>query len=184
MLVHGPFKLGKYMTLYRCIKTISNFDPCHPQTLRYVPVPSVQTALKVASGSEDKTTKLWDVATHSCLNTFYEHSDVVTSVAFHPSNVCLASCGLDKTIKIWDTRSNTLIQHYDAHTAAVNSIRFHPTGNFLISSSADNTLKIWDLREGHLMYTLQGHQASANSATFSPNGDFSHPLYVNYTYVS
>ena len=58
---------------------------------------------KVASGSEDKTTKLWDVATHSCLNTFYEHSDVVTSVAFHPSIVCRCQLWLDKTIKIWDT---------------------------------------------------------------------------------
>lgn len=119
------------------------------------------------TGSDDKTVKLWDVATHKCRHTFYEHNrylyicqfieplfalcsahacllacSAVSAVAFHPQGTVIAAAGDDGCIKLWDLRSNRLIQHYSAHSAGVTSISCHPSGDFLLSSSNDGSLKV------------------------------------------
>ena len=81
----------------------------------------------IASGSDDKTVKLWDVNLNGeLIHTFTDHTGMISDVKFHPDGTCLASCGSDKKIKIFDVRSHRLLQHYDAHTDLVNSIAFHP----------------------------------------------------------
>ena len=57
---------------------------------------------QLASGSEDKTIKLWDVANRKCLATLKGHSDAVNSVAWSPDGKTLASAGDDSTIRLWD----------------------------------------------------------------------------------
>jgi WD40 repeat protein len=56
----------------------------------------------LASGSSDRTIKLWDVATGREVRTLSGHTDIVTSVAFSPDGRLLASGSDDKTIKLWD----------------------------------------------------------------------------------
>ena len=46
---------------------------------------------KVASGSRDKTVKLWDVTSGECLQTLEGHSDDVMSVSFSPDGTKVAS---------------------------------------------------------------------------------------------
>ena len=124
------------------------------------------------SGGDDKLVKLWDVATHRCIHTFYDHASNVNQVLFSGDGTCVASCSADRTIKIWDARSYQLLQHYPAHTDVVTSIALHPSGNYLLSSSADATLKLWDLREGQLLYTLHGHHGAATATAFTSGGDY------------
>ena len=54
----------------------------------------------LASGSTDKSVKLWDVATGQCMQTLEGHSNVVYSVAFTHNSHTLASGSRDKTIKL------------------------------------------------------------------------------------
>ena len=46
---------------------------------------------KVASGSRDKTVKLWDVTSGECLQTLEGHSSSVNSVSFSPDGTKVAS---------------------------------------------------------------------------------------------
>jgi WD40 repeat protein len=55
----------------------------------------------LASGSADKTIKLWDAASGQLLRTLTGHTDSVGSVAFSPDGRTLASGSADKTIKLW-----------------------------------------------------------------------------------
>lgn len=55
----------------------------------------------IASGSADKTIKLWHLSTGELLGTFTGHTHTVTAVAFTASGEMLVSGSLDKTIKIW-----------------------------------------------------------------------------------
>ena len=59
----------------------------------------------LASGSEDSTIKLWDVASGRDLHTLRGHSDQVRSVAFSPDGRLLVSGSDDTTIKFWDIGS-------------------------------------------------------------------------------
>jgi centriolar protein POC1 len=126
----------------------------------------------VASGSDDRTVKLWDVVHASLIHTFTDHCGMVNGVSFHPDGTCLASGSTDKKIKIFDVRSQKLLQHYDAHNDAVNSVSFHSNGVYLTSTSNDSTVKIWDLRKGQILYTLFGHEGPTVCASFSPLGDY------------
>jgi WD40 repeat protein len=55
----------------------------------------------LASGSADKTVKLWSVESQKELNTLQGHSYSVNSIAFSPDGKYLASGSQDKTIKLW-----------------------------------------------------------------------------------
>lgn len=144
----------------------------------------------LVSGSDDKTIKLWDLKSKTCIKSYCDHNGLVSGVAFHPSGTLVATCSMDRSIKLFDIRTHKLIQHYgDAHGSStvqtsiegnsglaggVNSINFGGRdGEWLISTGMDGVVKIWDVKEGHLFYTLHGHKnGPTTSATFSPKGDF------------
>lgn len=54
---------------------------------------------KLASGSIDKTIKIWDLTNYNQIQTLKVHSNSIYCLAVLP-NSKLASCSLDKTIKM------------------------------------------------------------------------------------
>lgn len=63
----------------------------------------------IASGSDDRTVRIWDMSTNKEIVKFTDHTGMVNQVQFHPDSTCLASCGTDKKIKIFDCRSHRLL---------------------------------------------------------------------------
>jgi WD40 repeat protein len=57
---------------------------------------------RLASGSFDRTIKIWDAGTGAETLTLRGHDNAVFFVAFSPDGTRLASESGDKTIKIWD----------------------------------------------------------------------------------
>ncbi len=55
----------------------------------------------LASGSLDKTVKLWEVGTGKLLQTLKGHEGSVRSVSYSPDGQTLASGSEDKTVKLW-----------------------------------------------------------------------------------
>ena len=72
---------------------------------------------KVASGSFDKTVKLWDVTSGECLQTLEGHSSDVYSVSFSPDGTKVASGSDDKTVKLWDVTSGECLQTLEGHSS-------------------------------------------------------------------
>jgi WD40 repeat protein len=124
----------------------------------------------LASGSEDKTVKLWDVETGKELKTLKGHQDSVNSVSFPPDGKTLASASRDKTVKLWDVVTGKELKTLNGHQSAVNSVSYSPDGKTLASASRDNTVKLWDVVTGKELKTLNGHQDQVWSVSFSPDG--------------
>ncbi|MBE9008546.1 trypsin-like peptidase domain-containing protein [Fortiea sp. LEGE XX443] len=101
----------------------------------------------LASGSSDKTIKIWNIATGREIRTLNGHSELVNSVAFSPDSKTLASGSYDKTIKIWNVATEQEITTLKGHSGSVNSVAFSPDGKTLASGSDDATIKIWQLSE-------------------------------------
>jgi WD40 repeat protein len=59
---------------------------------------------RIASGSLDRTVKVWDARTGEVERTLTGHSSFVLAVAFSPSEERIASGSTDRTIKVWDLR--------------------------------------------------------------------------------
>ena len=60
---------------------------------------------QMASGSKDKSVKLWNLETGTELSTMTRHSDTLSSVAFSADGQWVMSGSMDKTIRLWDTHA-------------------------------------------------------------------------------
>jgi WD40 repeat protein len=124
----------------------------------------------LASGSGDKTIKLWDVASGQLLRTLTGHTERIESVAFSPDGRKLTSGSTDETIKLWDVASGQLLRTLTGHKYTTESVAFSPDGRTLASGGWDHAIKLWDSASGELLRTLTSHTKSVNSVAFSPDG--------------
>jgi WD40 repeat protein/tRNA A-37 threonylcarbamoyl transferase component Bud32 len=125
----------------------------------------------LASGSGDKTIKLWDVQSQKQIATLTGHSSYLSSVAFSPDGRTLASGSQDWTIKLWDVQSQGQIAALTGHSDMVWSVAFSPDGRTLASGSY-KMIKLWDVLSQRQIATLTGHSDddSVSSVAFSPDG--------------
>lgn len=101
----------------------------------------------LASGSRDRTVRLWSVAGGgSPLMTFRAHENWVRGVLVHPSGNHVLSCGDDRSIRVFDIKSNRCLRTIeDAHPHFVTSVAMHHTLPVLVSGGVDHTVKCWQL---------------------------------------
>ena len=60
------------------------------------------TGSRIASGSDDKTVRVWDAATGACELILADHSCYVMSVCFDSTGSRIASGSWDKTVRVWE----------------------------------------------------------------------------------
>ncbi|KAI9226502.1 MAG: WD40-repeat-containing domain protein [Piptocephalis tieghemiana] len=99
-----------------------------------------------ATGSRDKTIKLWDAMTGQCVHTFVGHGNWVRGLVFHPSGRFLLSASDDKCIKIWDLKTGRCQKTLEAHGHFVTCIAFNQKNPVVASGSVDQVVKIWECR--------------------------------------
>src|SRR5262249_19868893 len=98
----------------------------------------------LASGSEDRTVCLWDLATREGRHTLKGHADAVTAVAFSPRGQIVASGSAEKTLRWWETATGGDVANLeDGHTEAVQGIAFAPSGRQLATAAADKSVGLW-----------------------------------------
>ncbi|MBD2496232.1 serine/threonine-protein kinase [Nostoc sp. FACHB-280] len=124
----------------------------------------------LASGSDDKTIKLWNLATGTEISTLKGHLKWIWAIAFHPHGKILASGSADQTIKLWNLATTEEIRTLKGHTGGVTAVAFSPDGKILASGSLDKTIKLWNLATGKLIRTLSGHSQAVATIAFSPDG--------------
>ncbi len=129
----------------------------------------------LASGAQDSTIKLWDIATKENIATLRQ-THWVYLVAFSPDGTTLASGVYDEKIKewdkikLWDVTTKENIATLAGHTRNVRSVAFSPDGAILASGSEDKTVKLWDIVKKENIATLENHTAWVSSVAFSPDG--------------
>jgi WD40 repeat protein len=107
----------------------------------------------------------------------------VHSVAFHPTELILATGIGDNTAKLWQfskeiTIPANFLANLEGHAnkSFVLSIAFHPTRPLLATGSTDKTVKLWSLlpdnRTVNCEDTLEGHTYSVTSVAFHPTESF------------
>lgn len=97
--------------------------------------------------------KLWNLITGQlrCLD---HHKGNISSLAFSPAGLELASGSLDNTIKLWDVALGVCIGTLVGHESPVHAIAYSPDRKCIVSSSGDKTLKVWNTTTGQCVRTI------------------------------
>ena len=125
----------------------------------------------VVTGSDDKTTRLWDVGSGAEIRRFQGHRASVNAVTFSPDGRLVLTGG-DTTARIWDPATGAEIRQFQGHTRAVNAVTFSPDGRFVLTGSADRTARLWDPASGSEIRRFSGHTDTVEAVAFSPDGRF------------
>ncbi len=135
------------------------------QSLAYSP-----QQLLLASGSADKTVRVWNLDTLALKRSYRGPRDFVTSVAFSQSGKLLAAGSLDGRIQIWSVLSSRRLRALNGHRGRIADIAFSPSGDQLASAGEDGTVRVWDLQRGRIVRALTGHVGGATAVAFAPDG--------------
>jgi WD40 repeat protein/serine/threonine protein kinase len=130
----------------------------------------------VLSGGEDKTLKLWEVATGQCLRNFEGHIASVDSVSFSPNGRFALSSSSDNTLKLWEVatgqclRTSQITFEKQSGYYYLTCLSLSPDGRHAVSKSLDEPMKLWDVATGKCLRTFQGHNGPTRSVSFSSDG--------------
>ncbi|CAM9644761.1 unnamed protein product [Ectocarpus sp. 12 AP-2014] len=101
----------------------------------------------VASGSRDKTVKLWNASVGHCLMTFSVHENWVRCVLVHPSGAFVLSASDDRSVRAFDVKTGRCARKLeDAHGHFVTALAMHKTSPIVVSGGVDRELHVWECR--------------------------------------
>ncbi len=124
----------------------------------------------LATGSADKTVKIWELATQKELAKFESHLGHVLTVAFNPDASKLATGGADKVLNFWNTKTReqeiTLKQ-----IAPVTAVAWAQDGKVLFSATDDGMVKAYSEFKAH---TGRETSEAARDKRFASAGELLH----------
>mmetsp|Transcript_2394 Transcript_2394/g.4480 ORF Transcript_2394/g.4480 Transcript_2394/m.4480 type:complete len:481 (+) Transcript_2394:283-1725(+) len=151
---HAPWKLSTVLSSHLGWVRSLAFDPTNDM---------------FASGSADRTIKIWDLAKASVgasdalKLTLTGHISPVRGLAFSSRHPYLFSAGEDKMVKCWDLETNQVIRHYHGHLSGVFCLKLHPTLDLLVTGGRDAVARVWDIRTKTQVHVLAGHDNTVAS---------------------
>jgi len=125
----------------------------------------------LVSGSSDRTIKLWDVTSSTCIATLKGHFSGITSLAVFndkKGNTILISGSVDRTVRLWDTNELCEITILKDHRCVVYVVKVFTKGDdvYLASGSEDKDIQIYNLSlSATKEATLTGHTDRVYSLT-------------------
>ncbi len=146
---------------------------------------------QLVSASDDKTIRVWDLATAKTVRTIRGESapgraGMVHAMALSPDGKWLAVGGVfhpsdpkaGSAIRLYEFASGKLVALLKGHTNVVQGLAFSPDGSGLISGSQDKTAILWDtgiqvgarMVEPKLLHRLEGHTDHIYAVGFSLDG--------------
>ena len=124
----------------------------------------------LASGSSDRTVRLWDVATRTLRQTL---SGAEPPMSFSPDSKTLAAEDyriLGGAVSLWDVATGEPLQKiFQGGYVFLTHLSFSPDGQTLAVSSSLKT-RVYDVATGRLRYIIKHSYSYSRGVPFSPDG--------------
>jgi WD40 repeat protein len=122
-----------------------------------VAIASLEGRFVIVSGGEDKTVRVWDLASGDpILAPIHGHQKRITAIAVVSlaGRPVIISGSEDKTLRVWDLASgDTILPPIHGHHGHVTALTTTSLAGrpVIVSGSADRSLRVWDLESGEVV---------------------------------
>jgi WD40 repeat protein len=135
----------------------------------------------LATGGDDRTVRLWDIASRRQIATLRGHKGGIGAVAFSPDGGMVVSGG-DTSMRLWRLSMQggvPTLRSVAVHTGlggGVSSVAFSSDGRLLASGSWDGSIRLWEQERSDARggkpdpVVLRGHQFNVTALAFSADG--------------
>eukprot|EP01101_Sappina_pedata_P003821 TRINITY_DN1543_c0_g1_i2.p1 TRINITY_DN1543_c0_g1~~TRINITY_DN1543_c0_g1_i2.p1 ORF type:complete len:555 (+),score=182.82 TRINITY_DN1543_c0_g1_i2:181-1665(+) len=108
----------------------------------------------IATGSADKTVRIWDARSGIAKSVLSGSIQTVMSVKISPNDELVLGASSDNATRIWSIELGRVKHTLTGHTGKVYSGAFSGDNLRAITGGHDRTLKIWDLTRGYCTRTI------------------------------
>eukprot|EP00760_Papus_ankaliazontas_P002040 PhM_4_TR10803/c0_g1_i1/m.52610/K14855/RSA4, NLE1; ribosome assembly protein 4 len=166
-IVYRPQAVFKVLPVTRCTAAMTGHSEA-VLALSFSPDGSV-----LASGSGDKTVRLWDVITETPIEVLQGHPSWVQVLGWSPTGEHLASGSVDGILYVWKGAKGKRLTGHKLYITAVSWEPLHMNikANRFVSSSKDGTVRMWDVSTARPeVKTLSGHTSCVTCVKWGGQG--------------
>jgi serine/threonine protein kinase len=122
----------------------------------------------IASGSYDKTARVWYALDGSPVRAVERHTSTIFSVAYSPDSQVLLVGGNDGYLTLWEAANGQFITDWRVPSAL--SLMFSPDGSLLALGAGNGDVQIYRWADKKILRALKGHTTYTWGVAFSPDG--------------
>ncbi len=108
----------------------------------------------LATTGEDRTIRLWEVATGKLTRTIVNHGDRVGALAWSPDGKFLASGSRDRTMRVWQPEIGRLVRIVRKHEGEIVDLVW--TEDALVSACSDGKARLMDPQGDAILKEFDG----------------------------
>lgn len=125
---------------------------------------------RLATGSNDRTARIWDLATGKTLRVLWGHTRYVDHLRFSPDGARLATGDYDGRAMVWNPRTGERLHALKASTRYITMLNFSPDGRMLVTCGNESYARVWDMESGKLRYQVGQKRGQLFTGVFDRSG--------------
>ena len=126
---------------------------------------------QVALGGPSKMVRIYATATGELLHTIKKHTEWVTSIAYSPDGVLLASADRNGGVYLWESgTANAYSELKSSSPQAITDLAWRDDSNAIATTGEDGKIGVWEVENSTRVLNITAHSGGSRGVSFAHDG--------------